>query len=117
MIPTLRIMTRKSKLGSSRWADYTIQRLLDLKKFRLLIAAYYEYTSINYVEDILIELKITEEYRIKKPSSSHAEHLRFLKDHGMYEWWNSKYSQKNPMKPKSYLRSNKMNLRSKNHGH
>ena len=82
MIPTLRILTRKSKLGFGKWKDYTVQQLIDLNKPLVLIASYYKLTSINYIEDILIELKITEDYRIKKPSSNKEEWYRFLNENG-----------------------------------
>ena len=82
MIPTLRILTRKSKLGFGKWKDYTVQELLDLKRHMELISPYYKLTSINYIEDILIELKITPEYRIEKPSSNKEEYYRFLNENG-----------------------------------
>jgi len=68
MIPTLRILTAKSKLGFGKWKDYTVQELIDLRREIVLVSAYYKLTSINYVEEVLIKLKITEEYRIEKPS-------------------------------------------------
>ena len=82
MIPTLRTLTRKSKLGFGKWKDYTVQELLDLRKPLVLIAPYYKLTSINYIEDILIELKITEDYRIEKPSANKDEYYRFLNENG-----------------------------------
>ena len=82
MIPTLRTLTRKSKLGFGKWKDYTVQELLDLRKPLVLISPYYGLTSINYIEDVLIELKITEDYRIEKPSSNKDEYYRFLNDKG-----------------------------------
>ena len=69
MIPTLRILTRKTKLRFGRWKDYTVQDLLDLRKQKELISPYYKLTPINYTEDILIELKITKDYRIEKPGT------------------------------------------------
>ena len=82
MIPTLRTLTRKSKLGFGKWKDYTVQELLDLRKPLVLISPYYKLTSINYIEDILIELNITQEYRIEKPSSNKDEYYRFLNENG-----------------------------------
>jgi hypothetical protein len=82
MIPTLRILTRKTKLRFGKWKDYTIQELIDLNKHRVLIDAYYKLTSINYIEDILIELRITENYRIEKPSSNKEVYYRFLNENG-----------------------------------
>jgi len=69
-------------LGFGKWKDYTVKELLLLRKPLLLISPYYKITSINYTEDILIELKITEDYRIKKPSSNKDEYYRFLNDKG-----------------------------------
>ena len=65
MIPTLRILTRKTKLRFGRWHDYTVQDLLDLRKQKELISPYYKLTPINYTEDILIELKITKGVKTK----------------------------------------------------
>ena len=82
MIPTLRILTRKSKLGFGKWKDYTVQELLDLSKPLVLISPYYKLTSINYQEDILTELKITEQYRIEKPSANKEMYYKFLNENG-----------------------------------
>lgn len=82
MIPTLRTLTRKSKLGFGKDKELTVQRMLDLRKNLSLISAYYKLTSINFTEDILTELKITEEYRIEKPSSNIDEYYRFLNENG-----------------------------------
>lgn len=82
MIPTLRTLTRKSKLGFGKDKDLTVQRILDLRKNLSLISAYYKLTSINFTEDILTELKITEEYRIEKPSANKEMYYKFLNENG-----------------------------------
>jgi len=82
MIPTLRTLTRKSKLGFGKYKDLTVQKILDMKMPIVLISPYYKLTSINYIEDVLIELKITEEYRINKPSSDKEAYYRFLSCNG-----------------------------------
>ena len=82
MIPILRTLTRKSKLGFGKWKNYTVQELLDLRKPLVLIAPYYKITSINYIEDILIELKIIEDYRIEKPSANKEMYYKFLNENG-----------------------------------
>jgi hypothetical protein len=81
-IPTLRVLTRKSRLGFGKYKDYRVQEMLDLRRNRDLISPYYRLTSINYTEDILLELKITEEWRIEKPGSDKEKHAIFLKEHG-----------------------------------
>lgn len=82
MIPTLRTLTRKSKLGFGRNKNLTVQRLLDLRRNIELISPYYKITSINYTEDILEELKITKQYRIEKPSSDKDMYYKFLNENG-----------------------------------
>lgn len=82
MIPTLRTLTRKSKLGFGKYKDLTVQKILDMNMPLVLISPYYNLTSINYTDDILNELKITNEYRIKKPSSNKKQYYRFLNENG-----------------------------------
>jgi hypothetical protein len=81
-IPTLRILTRKSTMGFGKYKDYRVQDMLDLGRKLDLISPYYRLTSINYTEDILVELKITDEWVIVKPGSNKEMHARFLKDRG-----------------------------------
>ena len=80
MIPLLRTMTRKSRLGFGKYKDLTIQHILDMKLNSVLISSYFKLTSINYIEDILQEIGISEEYRIEKPSSDREMYYKFLKD-------------------------------------
>ena len=78
----LRTLTRKSKLGFGKYKDLTVQHILDMRMPLVLIAPYYKLTSINYIEDVLIELKITKEYRISKPSSNKDAYYNFLECNG-----------------------------------
>ena len=89
MIPTLRILTRKTKLRFGRWHDYTVQDLLDLRKQKELISPYYKLTPINYTEDILIELKITKDYRIEKPGTDREMYFKFIRENGYYTKYES----------------------------
>jgi t-SNARE complex subunit (syntaxin) len=82
MIPTLRTMTKKSKMGFGKYKDKTVQEMIDLRRTLDLISAYYKLTSINYQEDILTELKITEQYRIEKPSANKEMYYKFLNENG-----------------------------------
>ena len=79
MIPTLRIMTRKSKLKFGKWAEMTVQQMLDLNKGYKLVAYYYCYSSVNYIENVLTELRITNEFRIPKPSKDIVMYRKFQK--------------------------------------
>jgi len=82
MIPRLRTLTRKSKLGFGKYKDLTVQKILDMNMPLVLISPYFKLTSINFVEDILIELKITNEYRIDKPSKNLDAYYKFLEENG-----------------------------------
>ena len=113
MIPTLRTLTRKSKLGFGKWKDYTVQELLDLRKPLVLIAPYYKLTSISYTEDILIELKITKDYRIEKPSANKEEYYNFLKKNGYKLKQRGVYG--SDIMKKASKRLTKGQLQSKNH--
>ena len=65
----LRTLTRKSKIGFGRLSYFTVQEMIDHKKHNKLIYAYYRLSKINFIEDILTELEITEEFRISKPGT------------------------------------------------
>ena len=70
MIPLKRVLTYKSKLGFGKWKDYTVQELIYLNKKDVL----------TYIEEILIELGITNEFRIEKPSINKDMHFKFISE-------------------------------------
>lgn len=78
MIPTLRTLTKRSKLGFGKYKNETVQKLIDTKLELNLISAYYKLTSINYTPEILDELNITEKYRIQKPGSDREMYYKYL---------------------------------------
>ena len=78
MIPLKRVLTYKSKLGFGKWKDYTVQELIYLNKKDVLISPYFRLSSITYIEEILIELGITNEFRIEKPSINKDMHFKFI---------------------------------------
>jgi hypothetical protein len=66
-IITLRILTRKSKLGFGKYNLLTIQQILDRKEFGYLRWAYYSVEGISFIPEILREIGIPPEYEIGKP--------------------------------------------------
>lgn len=66
----LRTLTRKSvhKFGYEYNKDLTVQQLLDLKKHKVIITAYFGLDRINYIDDILDEVGITKDLRLDKPA-------------------------------------------------
>ena len=77
MIARLRTLTKKSKLNFGKHSELTVQRMLELHKHRELIKYYFTKSPINFMDDILDELKITEEYRIEKPSINWNAYNKF----------------------------------------
>ena len=67
---TLRILTRKSKLGVGTYPNETVQKLLDMKMYRELRRIYYSYESISFQDDILDHIHLT--HRIAKPGSDRS---------------------------------------------
>ena len=114
MIPLLRTMTRKSKLGFGKYKDLTIQHILDMRMPQVLTSAYFKLTSINYTEDILQEIGISKEYRIKKPSSDKEMYYKFLKDKDKFKLRTREGSNKMKKESPRYSRSKLQGL---NQGH
>ena len=84
MIPSKRILTRKSKIRFGKWSEYTVQRMLDLGKRRVLVSYYFKYSSIDYQPEILDELRINKEHRIEKPNIDYDKYELHLKEKGVY---------------------------------
>jgi len=77
-----RVLTRKSILGFGYSADrhLSVQMLLDMGKRKLLISSYYGLQKIDFADDVLNELGITEEYRIPKPGKDNDMKKKFYTD-------------------------------------
>ena len=67
-----RKLTKKSRLGYGKYADYTVQDMfcLDWKGREYLIWSYFNLSNITFMDDILDELEIPEEMRISKPGKN-----------------------------------------------
>jgi hypothetical protein len=79
-IPSLRTLTRKSKLGFGKYQDYTVQELIDLGQSKILIPAYYKLSSINFIPDILEEIGIVGDWVIEKPGTNEKKYLDFMNE-------------------------------------
>jgi hypothetical protein len=67
----LRKLSRKSKFEAGRFPDLTVQDLLNSDRIYYLVALYYKYANISYLDDILKELCITGELVIEKPGANY----------------------------------------------
>ena len=81
-IPLLRILTLKSKIKVGKYADYTVQELLNLGRTKILLSIYYKITSINYNQEVLDLLQLTSEWQIDKPGANKEFYYEFLKAKG-----------------------------------
>lgn len=72
---TLRKLTGKSILGFGKYADLSVQQLIDLSKKAYLRWVYFNASNIDFMEDILIEIRIihpptNDDRRIAKPGKN-----------------------------------------------
>lgn len=66
----LRTLTLKSKLKVGKYAEDTVQRLLDRRQYKELQHIYYCYERITFTEDVLDLMKIRPDERIEKPGTN-----------------------------------------------
>ena len=69
----LRTLTVKSTMGFGIYKELKVGEVINLNKKQYLRWCYYNLSNITFTEDILIQLGITEEYRIEKPGKN-VEH-------------------------------------------
>ncbi len=88
----LRILTRKSthKFGYEENRDLTVQQLLDLGKHKTMISSYFGLDRISYIDDVLDELGITEDMRLKKPAKLKGKELNKIINKVMQNMYDSK---------------------------
>lgn len=79
----LRKMTLKSKIGTAlpKYADWTVQDIIDNHKKKVLSYLYFNRQSITFVDEVLDLIPIPQEERITKPGI----------DKEMYKKRNEKY--------------------------
>lgn len=65
----LRTLTRKSLFGFGIMRDLTVQQGIDTGRVKEIIKMYYFLAKINFIEEVLLEIGITKELRIPKPSN------------------------------------------------
>jgi hypothetical protein len=66
----LRKLSRKSTLKFGKYSEFTVQDVINLTKHKYLRWIYFNCSNINFMDDILHEINITEKFRIDKPSKN-----------------------------------------------
>ena len=97
----LRIMARKSVFDGGKFEGLSVQQIIDMGRQDYLVYQYYRYCKISFIDDILEEIGITAEYRIKKPGSN----LEMYRKWGDNRWANM--SVKDKSKEKSHRKKQK----------
>ena len=64
-----RKLTEKSLMKFGKFADSTVQQIIDIHKIRYLRWVYYNCSQIDFCETVLDTLCIDEEWRINKPGT------------------------------------------------
>ena len=75
-VTLLRTLTRKSILKFGQYSDLQVQNLLDLQRYKYLRWVYFNCSNINFMDDILEEIKIPLNFRIVKPSKNPDLHIK-----------------------------------------
>jgi hypothetical protein len=70
----LRKLSRKSTMKFGVHSLYTVQEIINLNKNKYLRWVYFNCSNIDFMNDILDEIRIPENFRIKKPSKKPELH-------------------------------------------
>lgn len=70
MITLLRTLTKKSYLKFGRYYDMRVGDLLTRQQHRILRFYYFNCDKINFIDEILNEINIPEDFRIEKPGKN-----------------------------------------------
>lgn len=77
---TLRKLTGKSTLNFGKYKDSTVDTLIGMKKNKNLVSIYFKLSKITFIDNILDQLGITEEYRIEKPGTNKTLFRKFAEE-------------------------------------
>ena len=78
-IPLHRKLTLKSTLGFGKYGHYTMARLIELGRQPDILSAYFCISNIDFNDEMLGILNLTDEYRIEKPGTTKEALKAFLK--------------------------------------
>jgi hypothetical protein len=70
----LRKLSRKSIMKFGVHSLYTVQEIINLNKKKYLRWVYFNCSNIDFMDDILDEIRIPENFRFKKPSKKPELH-------------------------------------------
>jgi len=124
----LRKLSRKSVIDFGMNEGLRIQDLLNLRKYRQLRYIYYAYSKLSFLDDILEEIGITEDFKINKPGKDLEMNKKINKCKDEISFGLTKHIRKLQVKKQnrrdrvlkrvaSNIKFSKANLTRKNQGH
>ena len=105
----LRKLTKKSVVGFGYLTNLTVGDALLMGKHAKLIAAYYNKDRITFTDDILAELHISEEMKIKKPGKDPDKTVEAFRNY--FKIYNATLTDEQRIKMWAIRRSYKSRLR------
>lgn len=89
MTVLLRKLTRKSIIDFGRYNGRSIQNMLDLYEYRYIRWMYFCNSNLTFFDDILDEVNLPEDFRIKKPGVDKEANKRLneLRGSGIGKNW------------------------------
>jgi hypothetical protein len=74
----LRTLTKKSLMGFGKYAECTVQQVINLQKVTYLVYVYFHLSGITFEDKLLDELNIYIEDRIIKPGTNPEKYEEIL---------------------------------------
>lgn len=123
----LRTLTHKSIIGFGKHTDMSVYQMLCIKNYRYLRWIYFNSSKISFIDEILDEINLLPEFRIKKPGKDpeKVSELNDLIESKMSKYWNDNLEKKNIKGLNSRVRKSrgrdrisysKSKMQARNHG-
>lgn len=74
----LRKLTRKSTINFGKYKKETVNQLFSMKLEKQLISMYFKLSTISFIDEVLFDLGISDEFKIQKPGKNLDLYYVFL---------------------------------------
>lgn len=81
-----RKLTEKSFLDYGHFKHCTVAHVIAIGHSKMLISSYFKLSHITFFDNILDQIGISEEWRIKKPGTDIAKFNEFIEAHPEHQW-------------------------------
>jgi hypothetical protein len=104
-VPLLRTLTLKSRIGFGQFRDLTVSEIIDLAMLPYLRWLYFNMEGLTFTNEILINIKIDQDFRIEKPGRKPELHEKLMAILGDKMVWESKRHMKKRMDARNNRKS------------